>query len=181
MLKKLFGFFKGSKENTVAQQPVGAQVNANEEILVAPITGEIKDITEVPDPVFAEKMMGDGFAILPVEGKVVSPVDGEIVQVFPTKHAVGLRSDKGLEVLIHFGLETVALKGEGFTAHVEEGQKVKAGDLMLSVDLDFLKAQGKQLITPVVMTNFADKVEVFNLEATGSVEKGSKAAVITLK
>lgn len=177
MLKKLFSFFKGSEEGTTAV----AEAKANEEILISPITGEMKQITEVPDPVFGEKMMGDGFAILPTEGKVVSPINGEVVQVFPTKHAIGLRSDKGLEVLIHFGLETVALKGEGFEAHVTEGQKVKAGDLMLTVDLEFLKAQGKQLITPVVMTNFMDKVEAFQVEATGSVETGAKAAVVTLK
>ncbi|MBO9130078.1 PTS glucose transporter subunit IIA [Bacillus sp. 165] len=125
----------------------------NQETIVAPLTGEVKNIEEVPDPVFAQRMMGDGIAIVPTEGKVVAPVDGEIVQLFHTKHAIGIRSQQGLEILIHVGLETVNLKGEGFEAHVTEGQKVKAGDLLLTFDLPYIKQNAKDIITPMVITN----------------------------
>ncbi|WP_028400652.1 PTS sugar transporter subunit IIA [Ectobacillus panaciterrae] len=138
MFKKLFGL--GSK----AQK---------EETIVAPLTGEVKNIEEVPDPVFAQRMMGDGIAIVPTEGIVVSPVDGEIVQVFHTKHAVGIKSKNGLEILIHVGLETVSLNGEGFEAHVASGQEVKAGDKLLTFDLAFIGEKAKSIITPMVITN----------------------------
>jgi len=93
-------------------------------------------LEEVPDPVFAQKMMGDGIAIEPTEGTVVSPVNGEIVQFFPTKHAIGIKSETGVEVLIHVGLETVGMKGEGFEGLVEVGDKVKVGTPLLTFDID---------------------------------------------
>lgn len=96
-----------------------------EETVIAPLTGKIVNIEEVPDPTFAQKMMGDGIAIEPTEGVVVSPVDGEIVQFFHTKHAIGIQSEAGAEILIHVGLETVSMNGEGFEGHVNVGDKVK--------------------------------------------------------
>jgi PTS system glucose-specific IIA component len=137
MFKKLFGL--GSK---VKDEPIAA-----------PLTGEVKNIEEVPDPVFAQRMMGDGIAIVPAEGTVVSPVDGEIIQLFHTKHAVGIKSKNGVEILIHIGLETVNLNGEGFEAHVATGQQVKAGDKLITFDLAFIKEKAKDIITPVVITN----------------------------
>lgn len=92
--------------------------------LLSPITGKTIPLTEVPDPVFSTKMMGDGIAIIPSEGKIYSPVDGEITMIAATKHAYGIKADNGLELLIHFGLETVALNGEGFTVHVQAGDKI---------------------------------------------------------
>lgn len=92
-----------------------------EEVIVSPLTGNVRSLENVPDPVFAQKMMGDGFAIEPTDGVVVSPIHGEVVQVFPTKHAVGLRSDQGLEILIHVGIDTVHMHGEGFEAYVKAG------------------------------------------------------------
>lgn len=121
--------------------------------LKAYATGKLVRIEEVPDPVFAEKMMGEGIAIIPSEGKIYSPVDGEVVRVFPKKHAVIVRAGNGAEILIHIGLETVSMKGEGFTTHVTEGKKVKVGDLMVTVDLELVKQKAKDIITPLVITN----------------------------
>ena len=124
-----------------------------EETLVSPINGKVVDIEQVPDPVFSQKLMGDGIAIEPVDGEVVSPVNGEIIQFFHTKHAIGIRSETGLELLIHIGLETVALNGEGFTGHVREGDKVKAGDSLITFDHAFIKEKAASTITPIIITN----------------------------
>src|SRR5690554_1139945 len=118
----------------------------------APVHGETIDLADVPDQVFADKIVGDGMAFLPEEGVLFAPVSAEVVQVFPTKHAIGLRTKEGLEVLIHIGLDTVELKGEGFTCFIQ-GQQVKAGEKMMEFDLNFLAEQGKSSITPLVITN----------------------------
>ena len=102
--------------------------------IIAPLTGRIVKLEEVPDKVFAEKIMGDGFAIEPKDNIVVAPVDGEIAILFPTKHAIGMVTAEGLELLIHVGIDTVKLNGEGFKAFVKQGDKVKAGDKLLEVD-----------------------------------------------
>ncbi|MCH1626290.1 PTS sugar transporter subunit IIA [Ferdinandcohnia quinoae] len=144
MFKKLFG----SKDKN------------NNETIFAPLNGKLLSIEEVPDPVFSQKMMGDGLAIEPIDGKVVSPVKGEIIQVFPTKHAVGIKTETGLEVLIHIGLDTVQMKGEGFTAHVSEGSNVDVGSPLVTFDLDLVREKAASTITPIVITNF-DFVESF--------------------
>lgn len=131
----------------------GKKEKPTHEDVAAPLTGIIKPLEEVSDPVFSEKMMGDGIAIEPTEGEVVAPVNGEVVQVFPTKHAVGLRSDAGVELLIHVGLETVSMNGEGFTAHVATGDRVKVGQRLLTVDLNLVKQKAKSTITPIIVTN----------------------------
>jgi len=120
------------------------------------VTGTIVKIEDVPDPVFAEKMMGDGIAILPTEGKITSPVNGEIASVFPTKHAIGIKTANGVEILIHIGLETVSMNGEGFTVHVTEGKKVKVGDALITVDLDMVKKRAKSTVIPMVITNTSE-------------------------
>ncbi|WP_245837301.1 glucose PTS transporter subunit IIA [Virgibacillus phasianinus] len=125
----------------------------NEEKIYAPISGAIRQLDVVPDPTFAEKLMGDGLAIEPSDGNVVAPFDGKVVQIFPTKHAVGLESNAGVEVLIHIGLETVSLDGEGFQAHVVQGDWVKAGDTLITFDPVFIKEKAKSVITPVIVTN----------------------------
>lgn len=141
MLKKLFG----KKEE------------APKEISVfAPISGKLLTLEEVPDPVFSQKMMGDGIAIEPSEGKVVSPIEGEVLQVFPTKHAIGLKAQNGAEILIHIGLETVSMQGEGFETHITEGSKVKVGDLLVTFDLNLVKEKAKSIISPVIITNGDD-------------------------
>ncbi|MEY9869119.1 PTS glucose transporter subunit IIA [Peribacillus sp. RS7] len=157
MFKKLFG----NKEKV--------------EQLLAPINGQVINIEDVPDPVFSGKMMGDGIAILPEEGLVVSPIDAEVIQVFHTKHALGLRTKHGLELLIHIGLETVNLKGEGFEVHVTEGQRVKAGDKLVTFDIEFLKSKAPSIVTPIVVTN-GDLVE--KIEKTDSTQANIKETQI---
>ncbi|MFJ8528778.1 PTS glucose transporter subunit IIA [Bacillus sp. NPDC094106] len=165
MFKKLFGF--GSKTNA--------------EAIVAPLTGEVKNIEEVPDPVFAGRMMGDGVAIVPTEGVVVSPVDGEIVQLFHTKHAVGIKAKNGTEILIHVGLETVKMEGEGFEAHVAEGQAVKKGDKLISFDLELIREKAKSTITPIVITN-TDAAESIDTTIGVSATKGATEVMkVTMK
>ncbi len=143
----------------------------NNEFLV-PLAGEIIDITEVTDEVFAKKMMGDGFAIKPNKQKeVYSPLTGEVASIFETKHAVGIKTQDGLEVLIHVGLDTVNLKGEGFKAHVKQGDKVNAGDLLLEVDFNLIEDKVPSITTPVVFTNLAGysfEVTKGNVEAKNS-------------
>ncbi|MDN6029177.1 MAG: PTS sugar transporter subunit IIA [Lactobacillus sp.] len=115
--------------------------------------GQLQAITEVNDDVFSTKMLGDGYAIVPTSGHIYAPIAGKITTVFPTKHAIGIRSDQGLEVLIHLGLDTVELKGLPFNSAVNEGQEVKAGDLLSVMDLSLLRAQGYDPTVIVVYTN----------------------------
>lgn len=136
---------------------------------MAPLKGELKPITEVPDQVFAGKMMGDGFAIVPVEGTIVSPVNGKIVNLFPTKHAIGILSDTGREILIHVGIDTVNLKGQGFETLVAENDVVEQGQPLLKVDLDYIKEHATSTITPVVFTNLAEGEKVV-IEKPGQVD-----------
>ncbi|MGG6433117.1 PTS sugar transporter subunit IIA [Anoxybacillus sp. D401a] len=142
-----------------------------EETIVAPLTGNVRPLDDVPDPVFAQKMMGEGLAIEAIDGVVVSPVNGEVVQVFPTKHAVGLRSEGGLEILIHVGIDTVHMQGEGFEAYVKAGERVKAGDLLLSFDLALVQQKAKSPLTPVVITN-GDVMDECHREHTEQAERG---------
>jgi PTS system beta-glucosides-specific IIC component len=121
--------------------------------LYAPMTGEAVAITEVPDPTFAEGMLGNGIAINPTEGKVYAPCDATVDMMFETGHAVSLVADFGAEILIHVGLETVGLEGKPFTVHVANGDKVKKGQLLIEADLDAIKAAGLPVITPVVICN----------------------------
>ena len=121
--------------------------------IASALTGKIVNIENVPDQVFSQKMMGDGVAIEPTEGKVVSPINATVETIFPTKHAIGLKGEDGLELLIHVGLDTVNLKGEGFTAHVQSGDKVKAGDVLVEFDLEYIRANAPSTITPIIVTN----------------------------
>ncbi|MCP3742675.1 glucose-specific PTS transporter subunit IIBC [Rossellomorea sp. BNER] len=139
------------------------------EKFISPIKGEIKEISEVPDQVFSEKMMGDGFAIIPEEGTIASPVNGKVVNIFPTKHAVGLISDAGREILIHVGIDTVKLEGKGFESLVSEGDKVEAGQPILKVDLAYIKENAPSIITPIVFTNLKEGQQV-TVEKSGSVD-----------
>lgn len=121
-----------------------------------PLNGQVVDLSEVPDPVFAQKMVGDGFAIKPNDGEVHAPVAGEVTLQPEGYHAVGIKTDEGIEVLVHFGLETVELKGEGFTPHVKIGDRVEAGDKILSVDIDKIKDKVPSIITPCIVANLED-------------------------
>ncbi|CDQ20382.1 PTS system D-glucose-specific IIA component, Glc family /PTS system D-glucose-specific IIB component, Glc family /PTS system D-glucose-specific IIC component, Glc family [Halobacillus karajensis] len=135
---------------------------------VSPIKGTVMPITDVPDQVFSGKMMGDGFAIKPEDGKIVSPINGKVLNVFPTKHAIGLEADNGMEILIHIGIDTVGLKGEGFTAKISEGDEVKQGQTLMEVDLDYVSENAPSVVTPIVFTNLQEGQSV-NIKAAGQV------------
>lgn len=128
--------------------------------VAAPMKGKIVELEHVPDRTFADKVLGDGIAIMPEEGKVFAPVNGEVACVMDTKHAVALTSDDGLEILIHVGLETVELQGKYFKTYVENGTRVKEGDLLLEFDLDAIKQAGYQTVTPVIITNTSEFISV---------------------
>ncbi|QWU06324.1 PTS glucose transporter subunit IIA [Weizmannia sp. FSL W8-0676] len=149
------------------------------EELVAPMSGKVVQIEDVPDEVFSRKMIGDGIAIEPDEGVVVSPVDGEVVQFFPTKHAVGLKTKSGLEILIHIGMETVALNGEGFEGFVQQGDRVKAGDKLVTFNLEQIRERAESIISPIVITNF-DAVDTLTKTAETSAKRG-KSVLLTVK
>ena len=140
------------KDETVVVTEDKSATSELSHIVHAPLTGEVTPLSEVPDQVFSEKMMGDGIAIKPSQGEVRAPFNGKVQMIFPTKHAIGLVSDSGLELLIHIGLDTVKLNGEGFTLHVEEGQEVKQGDLLINFDLDYIRNHAKSDITPIIVT-----------------------------
>ncbi|MFC7371292.1 glucose-specific PTS transporter subunit IIBC [Fictibacillus iocasae] len=159
-------------EQGVVQETKEVPAQAAEDKIIAPIEGKILPITEVPDQVFSGKMMGDGFAIEPANGTVVSPVNGKIVNIFPTKHAIGIESESGKEILIHFGIDTVKLKGEGFESFVKEGDTVTAGQKLLEVDLDFVGKNAPSLITPIVFTNLSGETIV--LEKSGNVSRNEE-------
>ncbi|KEH98553.1 glucose PTS transporter subunit IIA [Clostridium botulinum] len=147
--------------------------------IINPIEGEIINITEVPDEVFSGKALGDGFAIRPKEGKVVSPIDGEIAVLFPTKHAIAIKGDNDLELLVHIGIDTVNLNGEGFTAHISQGDKVKKGDMLITFDKKVIEDKAKSSITPVVITNM-DIVDKMNIDY-GKKSQGDKIATVKFK
>jgi glucose PTS system EIICBA or EIICB component len=171
---------KGVEQQIEEVNPEALQTeHKGEDIFVSPIKGEIKPITDVPDAVFSGKMMGDGFAIVPSEGTIVSPVDGKIVNLFPTKHALGLLSDSGREILIHVGIDTVNLKGQGFETLVKENDRVEKGQPLLKVDLDFVKENAPSIMTPIVFTNLAEG-EAVVINKTGSVDL-KEEDIITIK
>ena len=141
--------------------------------------GQVIDLADVKDPVFSQKMMGDGFAVEPENGKIYSPVAGTVTSVFPSKHAIGLVTDNGLEVLVHIGLETVSLEGKPFEVHVSEGQKVAAGDLLVTADLEAIKEAGRETSTIVVFTNAA-AIKSVTVEKLGQASAKTVVAKVEL-
>lgn len=138
--------------------------NSKKQVITSPLNGEIKALENLSDAAFANGALGQGIAIIPSEGKVTAPFDGTIVLLFPTKHAVGLMSDNGCEVLIHIGMDTVKLEGKYFEAHVKQGDKVKKGDLLISFDKDAILNEGYSLDTPVLITNTKDYLEIISID-----------------
>lgn len=162
-LKKLF---KGNNEEVQKEK-------------IVPLTnGELVNISQVPDEVFSSKMMGDGFAMKTTDGIILSPVEGTIVTVFPTKHAVAINSVDGREVLIHLGVDTVNLKGEGFETFVEENQKVKVGDKLVKMDVDFIEKNAKSSMPIVVFTNLAEDESVKIVEGNVKVGELNKIEIV---
>ncbi len=163
---------------TEAQQNTVHYKGVTEEVYSV-ADGQVVALEQVKDPVFAQKMMGDGFAVEPANGNIVSPVSGTVSSIFPTKHALGIVTEAGLEVLVHIGLDTVSLEGKPFTVHVAEGQKVAAGDLLVTADLDAIRAAGRETSTVVVFTN-GDAIKSVKLEKTGSLAAKTAVAKVEL-
>lgn len=167
-LKNLFS--SKSKKEEVVNSPV------NPNALLAPISGKAIPLSEVPDPVFSEKLAGDGMAILIEGDTVVAPADGEVTLIFKTKHAVAMTLDNGLELLIHVGLDTVSLEGEGFEQLIEQGTRVKAGTPLLKVNKEVILSKGLSLATPVLITN-VDAAKSITPVENGDVVAGETVVV----
>lgn len=136
------------------------EVSLTNEIVKAPVNGQVKDLSEVNDKVFSQKLMGDGAAIVPTDGTIYAPVDGKITVAYETKHAYGIQSDNGAEVLIHIGIDTVNLKGEHFETFVKQGQEVKQGDKLGTIDIDAVQKAGYDPTVMTIITNTANYAEV---------------------
>ena len=163
----LFDKLFGSKENKSVEVEI-----------YAPISGEIVNIEDVPDVVFSEKIVGDGVAVRPIGNKIVAPVDGVIGKIFETHHAFSMESKEGVELFVHFGIDTVELKGEGFTRIAQEGQSVKRGDTVIEFDLALLESKAKSVLTPIVISNM-DEISCI-VKKSGEVVAG-ESVVLALK
>lgn len=146
-------------------------------IVYAPLKGTIVKLEDVKDEVFSSKAMGEGVAIEPAEGRLYAPADGEIVTFFPTGHAIGMMTEDGVELLIHIGMDTVDMNGDGFTPKKAQGDKVKKGDLLLEFDIEKIKAAGHPATTPVIVTNTPDFAAVIPTDA-GEAEPGMELLTV---
>ncbi|MFT8312669.1 MAG: PTS glucose transporter subunit IIA [Clostridium sp.] len=164
LFKEKLGIKKEDKSVNVTKTVV------NNEFLV-PVSGKIINLDDVSDEVFSQRMMGDGFAIEPENGEVFSPVDGSITSIFPTKHAISIKSNSGIEILIHFGLDTVELKGEGFNLCTEEGAVVKAGDLLLEVNIEEVKKRVPSIVVPVIFLELNERTFTFETRQVKAKDK----------
>ncbi|GAA4717015.1 PTS sugar transporter subunit IIA [Brevibacillus fulvus] len=149
--------------------------------MLAPVTGTVVPLEQVPDPVFSQKMAGDGIAIQPSEGLLLAPFNGKVAHLFHTSHAISLISEAGVELLIHIGIDTVKLDGKGFTPYVQTGDQVKAGDKLIAFDLNVLQEAGCPTITPILLTD-ETVIEQKNVTAAGAVTAGKDEVIhLTLK
>lgn len=175
----IIGFKEETEENEIAEacEIVDGEavdtISNSKEILVSPINGKVVSLEEVPDKTFSDKLIGEGIAIMPEHGIVAAPVDGSVAHMFDSKHAVAIVTESGIELLIHVGIDTVKLNGEGFKSFVKSGDTVKKGDKLLEVDLDFIKSKGLPVITPVVITN-ADNFRNINILKAGNIRIGEE-------
>lgn len=144
-------------------------IKQNELILLSPMLGSVVALEDVPDPVFAQKMVGDGIAIEPMESILRAPFDGEITQLQSSKHAITLKHASGLEVLMHIGIDTVMLKGQGFTALVEKGQQISQGQPLIEFDIDQIAQSAKSLVTAIVITNAEGLVSQLTKSVAGTL------------
>lgn len=144
--------------------------------IAAPMNGRCVDIKKVPDPTFCEEILGKGVAIIPMDGKVYAPADGTITTVFPTGHAIGMTTDEGIEILVHVGIDTVCLKGEGFRIFAKEGQRVKQGELLIEADIGKIKESGYEVITPVIVCNSDEYAQI-----NGTTEQEIRVGDVILK
>lgn len=169
--------YKDKEEVQVKEEEKVEKSLGNEIIIASPMKGEIMPLSEVNDETFASEMMGKGIAIEPTDGKVVSPINGTVQTIFKTKHAIGLKSEDGTEILIHIGMDTVQLEGEHFKAYVKDGDKVKIGDTLIEFDTEAIKKKGYELTTPVIVTNTNDYLEVL---ARGVKKVNTGDAIISI-
>ena len=168
------GFFNSLKKAVSGNAPAEKTID-----MMSPLSGEIVNIEDVPDVVFAEKIVGDGIAIKPAGNKMVAPVNGTIGKIFETNHAFSIESNDGIELFVHFGIDTVELKGKGFTRIAEEGQEVKAGDTVIEFDLAYLEEHAKSTLTPVVISNMDEIKELTKL--SGAVTVGESPVLKVTK
>ena len=175
MAKIMNGEITKPSETTVteedSEEPVHVE-DIKETEIYAPGVGQIVPLSDVPDKVFSEKMMGDGVGFIPEKGEIVAPFDGTVKTIFPTKHAIGLESDTGIELLIHIGIDTVKLDGEGFESLVKADEKVTQGQPLMKVNLAYLKEHAPSVVTPLVITNLGD--QTLTVEKTSSVEPSQR-------
>ena len=160
----------GYKDEDPAEETSTEQTVGEKEVVASPLTGKVVPLTEVKDEAFSGELLGKGVAIDPTEGTVVAPCDGTVTVLFPTKHAIGIVTEHGAKLLIHLGLDTVKLEGEYFTAHIAQGDKVEKGQLMMTVDLEAVKAAGYSMVTPIIVTNTPDYLDIVAMSST-SVNK----------
>ncbi|WP_084362153.1 PTS sugar transporter subunit IIA [Robertmurraya korlensis] len=147
----------------------------------SPLKCEVIPLESVPDPVFSQKMMGEGLAFIPTRGEVFSPINGKVTQVFPTKHAIGMVTEDGLEMLLHLGLETVELKGDGFNININAGDIVSVNDHIGTFDLSYIEEKGKEIISVLVFPNFEEKIAEMIPIKPDEVESGTRIAQLILK
>lgn len=166
------GLFKkilGSKEESKVEV---------DHIIYSPLTGKAVPLSEVNDLVFSQEMMGKGVAVIPTVGRVLAPCDGEVISVFRTLHAITIKADHGADIIIHVGLETVALDGQYYESHVADGQRIKKGDLLLTFEIDKIKEEGYDVITPIIVTN---STEYQYVEKTNQIEVNEGDLLIKLE
>lgn len=167
-----------AEAQAAVEKQVKKEAGLHDEIVASPVDGQAESLTKVNDPVFSTKAMGNGAAVIPSDGTIYAPVSGEITVAYETKHAYGIKSDKGAEVLIHIGIDTVNLKGENFTTSVAQGQKVKKGDVLGTVDVDGVKKAGYDPTVMVIVTNTANYAAVDRVDAT-DVKHGDDLIAVT--
>ena len=173
MAKIMSGEITKPSETTVTEEISDEPVHVEDVIeteIYSPGHGQMIPLTDVPDKVFSEKMMGDGVGFIPEKGEIVAPFDGTVKTIFPTKHAIGLESDTGVEVLIHIGIDTVKLNGQGFESFVQADETVTQGQPLMKIDLAYLKDNAPSIVTPVIITNLGDKT--LTIEDVKSVDPG---------
>jgi len=174
--QKTSGTVNTGQSNAVAstvqsEKSILNDTSSSDMLIVSPMTGEIKPISEVEDQAFAQELMGKGIAIVPTEGKVYAPFDGVVEALYRTKHAIGLKANNGVEILIHIGVDTVSLKGKYFNAHIKQGETIQAGDLLVEFDPDGIRSAGYNTITSIVVTNMQQYGDVLTTASSGPIRE----------
>lgn len=175
VLAYMFGIDEETSVDNLSRIEAGVSSRKN---IFSPLSGKIVSLEDVNDATFSGKLLGEGIAIVPKDGKIYAPFDGIVTSIFPTKHAIGLTSNEGVELLIHVGLDTVELKGEGFTSYVIEGEHVKKGQLLLEADLKTISAKGYDIITPVIVTNTQEFLDVLLLPTNNEIDSSADLLLV---